>query len=194
MADDAAQEIPAEPGQLSLQTLPATADADQPIIATSFPKFAFLPEEIRRLIWQHACYPTRIHFLEFPRACTLPPVGPVSDPADAPHLHFHGVRDYLAMLIANSDNHPQQWSAPGCRKHRQFYWRRRDFNGISAVCPEARDVFLSLVNDERSQLALKKKVNVNDSFDIFHFSSPNRFSNRDETTLLLNLRPRLSRK
>lgn len=190
MADDETQEPLAESGQLSLQTSPATANAPLPTIATSFPQFAFLPEEIRRLIWQNACFPTRTHFLEFPRTCILPPVGSVSDPADAPDLHSNGVRDDLAMLIANAENYPQQWSVPGCHKFRRFYWRR-DFNKLSAVCPEARDVFISLVNDEKSQLALKKKVHVNPSFDIFHFYSSIR--NRDDTTFLLTMRPRLCR-
>lgn len=191
MADDATQEPPAESGQLPLKTSPATASAEQPTIATSFPQFAFLPEEIRRLIWVQACFPTRIHFLDFPRTCTLPPVGSVSDPADAPHVYKHGVRDDLAMLIANSENYKQQWSVPGCHKFRRFYWRR-DFNRLSAVCPEARDIYLSLINDEQSQLALKNKVHVNTSFDIFHFSSSD--LNKDETTFLLNMRPRLCRK
>ena len=189
MADDATQEPAAEPGQGSLQTSSATATADQPTAATSFPLFAFLPEEIRRMIWQHACFPTRIHYLGFPKTCTLPPVGLLSDPARAPHLTYDGVRDDLAMLIANSDNYKQQWSVSGCKKFRSFYWRR-DLNRVGAVCPEARDAYLNLVN--QNSVAIKKGIHVNESFDIFHFSSL--VSNRDLTAFLLTLRPRLCRK
>ena len=192
MADDAMQNLPADSGQSSLQTSSATASvADQPTIAASFHRFAFLPEEIRRLVWQQACFPTRVHFLKFPSYCTLPRVGFVEDPADAPSLNYDGVRDDLAMLIANSDNYKQSWGVPGSRKFRRFYWRR-DFNGLGAVCPEARDVYLSLINDEQSQLALKKTVIVNDSLDIFHFSSS--ISNEDDATFLLTMRPKLCRK
>jgi hypothetical protein len=189
MADDATQEPAAEPGQGSVQTSSATATADQPTAATSFPLFAFLPEEIRRMIWQHACFPTRIHYLGFPKTCILPPVGLLSDPARAPHLTYDGVRDDLAMLIANSDNYKQQWSVSGCNKFRHFYWRR-DLNRVGAACPEARDAYLNLVN--QNSVAIKKGIHVNESFDIFHFSSL--VSNRDLTTFLLTLRPRLCRK
>lgn len=192
MADDATQEPPAQPGQLSLQTSSATASADQPTIATSFHRFALLPEEIRRLIWQYACIPTRMHYLQFPRHCNLMPVGHLHDPADAPSFVYDGVRDDLAMLIANSENYQQQWNVPGCRKHRRFFWRR-DLDGLSAVCPESREIYLSLVKHaEQSRLTIKKGVHVNDSFDIFYFSTRN--FHDYSTTFLLNLRPRLRRK
>ncbi|KAK7718639.1 hypothetical protein SLS64_002599 [Diaporthe eres] len=189
MDDDATQEPPAQSGQLSLQTSSATASADQPIIATSFPQFAFLPEEIRRLIWQYACIPTRMQCLQFPTYCALPRVGRLDDPADAPKFNYDGVRDDLAMLIANSENYQQQWSVPGCHKFRRFFWRR-DLNGLSAVCPESRDVYFNLVkHTEQNRLTIKKGVHVNDSFDIFHFSTRNPL--KYVTAFLLNMRPRL---
>lgn len=192
MDDEATQEPPAQSGQLSLQTSSATASADQPIIATSFPQFAFLPEEIRRLIWQYACIPTRMQFLQFPTYCALPRVGRLDDPADAPKFNYDGVRDDLAMLIANSENYQQQWSVPGCHKFRRFFWRR-DLNGLSAVCPESRDVYFNLVkHTEQNRLTIKKGVHVNDSFDIFHFSTRNPL--KFVTAFLLNMRPRLRRK
>lgn len=192
MADDTTQEPPAQSGQLSLQTSSATASADQPIIATNFPQFAFLPEEIRRLIWQYACIPTRMHYLQFPKYCNLPQAGLLHDPADAALFHYDGARDDLAMLIADSENYQQQWNVPGCHKFRRFFWRR-DLNGLSAVCPESRDVYLNLVKHvEQSRLTIKKGVHVNDCFDIFHFSTRN--LHRYLATFLLNMRPRLRRK
>lgn len=189
MADDVTQEDPADSGQSSLQTSAATANAaDQPTVATTFHRFALLPEEIRRMIWRYACFSMRIHFFEFPDACHLPPVGLLSDPSQAPLIPYNGVVNDLAMLIANSENHTQQWKVPGPHRLRNFYWRR-DLSRIGSVCPEARDAFLSLVN-EQNRLAIKKNVTVNDSIDVFHFSSGYSWS----ITNLLNMRPRLSRK
>lgn len=191
MADDETQDAPADPGQSALQTSSATANAaDQPTVATSFHLFAFLPEEIRRMIWRYACFSMRIHFFEFPCYCLLPPVGALSDPAQAPLQPYYNVLDDLAMLIANSENFTQQWVVPGPHRLRQFYWRR-DLSRVGSICPEAREAYLSLVN-EQSRLTIKKNVTVNDSIDVFHFPSP---SHRGpETPLLLNMRPRLSRK
>lgn len=189
MAHDATKESHVDPGELSPRSSPATVRAVQPAIATSFPRFASLPEEIRRLIWQHACLPIKMHFLRFPNHCSLPGVGQLTNPVDAPSFGYDGVRDDLAILIRNSENYQNKWGIPGCRKFRRFFWRR-DLNFISAVCPEARDVYLNLANQNR--LELKKGAVVNESRDIFHFSSHN--YQKHETMFLLTMRPRISRK
>lgn len=190
MADDEPQDAPADPGQSALQTSSATANAaDQPTVATSFHRFAFLPEEIRRMIWRYACFSMRIHFFEFPDSCLLPPVGLLSNPVQAPLIPYNGVLNDLAMLIANSENYTQRWKVPGPHRLRNFYWRR-DLSRIGSVCPEAREAYLSLVN-EQNRLAIKRNVTVNVSIDVFHFSSE--YSNAT-TAFLLNMRPRLSRK
>lgn len=195
MPDKATDGSPAEPGQLSPMPSSATASADkQPTIATSFHQFAFLPEEIRRLIWEQACIPTRMRFLLFPKSCSLPRVGLLDDPADAPNFNYHGIRDDLAVLIASSENFQNKWTVPGCFKFASFFGSPgRDVNRISGVCPEARDVYLSLTNQiEQRRARTQEGVHVNESFDIFRFSGGG--SPRELTTFLLTMRPRLSRK
>lgn len=193
MADDPIKEPPDQPDQLSLQTSPATAGAaDQPVIATSFHAFALLPEEIRRQIWQYASISTRMHVLKFPNFCLLPPAGPLEDPTLASHYNYAGIADDLAMLISNSDNYPSTWHVPRCLKFRKFFWRC-DLNRIGAVCPEAREAYLSFRQQaEHSRLKLSKGVHVNDSFDIFHFSESTILP--ATATFLLTMRPRLRRK
>lgn len=192
MANEAANGPPAELSQLPLRPSSATAGADQPTIATTFHQFAFLPEEIRRLVWQYACIPTRMHLLQFPRRCTLPGIGGLTDPADAPNLSYDGVRDDLAILIGDSELFQQRWNVPGRHKFRHFFWRR-DLNGLSAVCPESREVYLDLAKHVlQSRLTIRKGVHVNESLDIFQLSDRSWY--RCSRSFLLNLRPRLCRK
>lgn len=192
MADDPTQE-PADqsdPSPLQISSVTAGA-ADQPVIATTFHAFALLPEEIRRQIWKYASISTRMHVLEFPRECHLPPAGPLEDPTDVIMYNYAGIHDDLAMLISNSDNYPSTWHVPRCLKFRKFFWRC-DLNRIGAVCPEAREAYLSFRQQaEHSRLKLSKGVHVNDSFDIFHFSESVLFPT---PAFLLTMRPRLRRK
>lgn len=188
MADEAANEPPAELGQLPLRPPPATASADQPTIATSFHRFALLPEEIRRLIWEQACIPTKLQFLDFSGPHGLPRVGRLEDPADAPIFNYPGVHDDLAALIASAADFPEKWTVERPRKFRKFFWCC-DLNRISAVCPESRKVYHNLANYIRqSRLKIQERVHVSDSCDIFHFSGS------ATPASLLIMRPRLCRK
>jgi hypothetical protein len=103
MADDDAQQHAVEADETSLQasSVTATSTVDRPIGAASFPKFAAYPEEIRRMIWQRACLPARMHYLELPKRCTLPAVGLLSDPACASHhmSNHPGICDGLAPVL-----------------------------------------------------------------------------------------------
>lgn len=191
MADEPTNEPPAEPGPLSPRSSSATASADtQPTIATTFHKFAFLPEEIRRAIWHQACIPTKMRSLQLPYSSWLPHVGQLRDPADAPDFNTHGIRDELTALIASSKTQPQVWSVPGFRKFRSFYWCS-DSNRLGAVCPESRDVYLKLASHIReSRVKIQEGVHVSDSLDVFHFTG----GGPHLTTFLLMMRPRLCRK
>lgn len=188
MADEAANEPPAEMGQLPLRPSSATASADQPTIATSFHRFALLPEEIRRLIWEQACIPTKIQFLVFAGLGALPRVGQLEDPADAPDFNYPGVHDDLAALIACSADFTERWTVERRREFRKFFWCC-DLNRISAVCPESRKVYHNLANYIRqSRVKIQERVHVSESFDIFHFSG------YAVPASLLTMRPRLCRK
>lgn len=188
MADEAANEPPAELGQLPLRPSSTMASVDQPTIATSFPQFALLPEEIRRVIWEQACIPIRMQCLRFPSKCGLPRAGQLDDPADAPNFNYPGIRDDLAAIITTSKQLRRNWAVPGCDKFRNFYWFR-DLNKIGGVCPESRDAYLKL---GKSRVKLREGIHVSESFDIFHFSSSG--SHRNSATCLLTMWPRLSRK
>lgn len=188
MADEAGNEPSAELGQLPLRLSMATASADQPIIATSFHRFALLPEEVRRLIWEQACIPTKIQFLGFSGRCVVPRVGLLQDPADAPNFNYPGVHDDLAALIASAANSQEKWTVERRRKFRKFFWCC-DLNRIGAVCPESRRVYHNLANYIRqSRVKIQEKVHVSESFDIFHFSG---YAAPDS---ILTMRPRLCRK